>query len=222
MGNNTWVNFVFRNDEGIQTLEKTMMENFLKAVAGDVCSKEKLAEITQNMVTSAIGRDRYGRVEIPVNNLYWFGVTAYAEKLVNFSLLVEDFYMLNEPAMLDFSRRVHSAFKLMKPWYGYAETDESSDKLWEKYKVKFKPDAHVCWINYYSPGLADELGRDRILSASKATSNELGDITIDELSGGAIILQVGKMPGYVQNIPKTRAIETALFGGPCKYDAKKV
>ncbi len=220
MGNDTKVRFVFREEERIKKLEDLKLDKLLTAVVGDIYSKAKLAEIVQNMISSA-RTNKHSRIDVRVGDLYWFGVSVYLEDGVDVGLLVEDYHMLNEPAMSDFSQRVHSAFKVIKPWYGYAETDESIDALREDYGSEVKPDAHVCWLNYYSPKLVDEIGRDKLLSAARTTAQSFGDVTIDELADRAIILQVGKMPGYIENLPKFKAIEKSLFGKPCKYDAKR-
>ena len=227
MGNNLNLRFVFRKDEAIKRLEDLELDKFLTAFIGDIYSPEQITELVQRILSSTFYGVRGGNVEIQVGKLYWFSIGAYEEEETYVSIAVQDIFYYNfdegaESAMSDFAKRAKKAFDTLKPWYGYAETDESMDELWESYKVKFKPDAHVCWLNYYSPKLAEKLGRCKILSAARNTEQALGDVTIDEFDDGAIMLQVGKMPGYAGNIPKTRALEKELFGKPCKYDAKKV
>lgn len=231
MGSNLEIDFVFGKDRLVNRLEALELDKLLAAVAGDLYSHEQVAEMSRRILSSTFYGARGGNVEIQVGKLYWFSVGAYEEKgtslgvSVGFSVQDLFFYNYDESAehvMSDFSKRARKAFEFLKPWYGYAETDDGIDAVWEAYSARFKPDSHVCWLNYYSPELIAEMGRNKILSAARDTAQEFGDVTIDELADGAIMLQVGKLPGSIGNIPKTKALETALFGKPCKYDAKKV
>lgn len=224
MGNNLWLRFMHNAREGSEKLEKEMLENLLTAIASDLYSRAELKAFSQRILTAVMSsNEKIGRIEIIVRSLYCFGVYASENKEeVGVSFVVDECNILNERVMSDFAKRARKAFDVLKPWYGYAETDESIDAFREAYGLDVKPDAHLCWINYYSPDLVDKIGRDKILSAARTTARELGDVTIDELVDGAITLQVGKMPGYIENIPKIKAMEKALFERPCKYDAKRV
>jgi hypothetical protein len=218
--------FVFEKERAINKLEDLELDKLLTAIAGDIYSPEQIVDMRKKILSSEYRGVRIGGVEIQIKNPnYWFGIGASEETEASVWFSVDEifYYRYDKRAaaiMSDFAKRARAAFEVMKPWHGYVATGTDIDALEDSYGAAANPRAHFCWLNYYSPELLAELGRDKVLSAARETSREWEDVIVDELTGGAVILQMGDLPLYINE--RTNALEKKFFGRICKADANKV
>lgn len=223
MGNDVTTNFFYEERKKVANAEfsSTFLRRILSAVAGDIYTKSQITEACRKILKATMPTGKQGGgIEIKVDNIYWFTLTAFKSGGVYVGLSVEDTYAFNDVAMSDFTRRVKAAYEILRPEYACTDLIDGMIGAMQVLKDRFR--SHLCWLTFYSPQLIKKIGKEKFVAAVNEVNRKLGGgVSLDLLIDGGVMIKAGSVPGESYTHERIVGLERELFGKECVYHKKR-